>query len=111
MVNSKDIAGQAKAPLRWIPVQPLEEVARVILSGHKHDVPPNVGFNWRHEPITAAGHAEAILRHTLAYIAGEDLDESGYRHLAHITATGLIILDAEYAGMLIDDRFPQLKEQ
>lgn len=40
-----------------------------------------------------------ILRHTLAHLAGETLDESGHAHLAHAAADALIALALHRRGL------------
>ena len=65
--------------------------------------------NWTIDKIKASTYIAAIRRHLNAWSAGEDLDPpdkggSGWSHLYHIRAGCAIVLDAENAGTLIDDR-------
>ncbi len=65
--------------------------------------------NWTIDKIKASTYIAAIRRHLNAWSAGEDLDSldkggSGWSHLYHIRAGCAIVLDAENAGTLIDDR-------
>lgn len=62
-------------------------------------------WNWRDNPIQLTTYLDAIERHLIAVRAGEELDdETGEPHLAHIAANCGIILDAQLAGTLVDDR-------
>ena len=62
-------------------------------------------FNWRDQPVTLSVYLDAIERHFLAFIDGENFaGDSGVHHLAHLKAGCGIILDALETGNLIDDR-------
>ncbi len=62
-------------------------------------------YNWCDHPMKASTYYEAILRHLNAWWTGEDLDpKSGLPHMAHLRASGGIIIDQQGAGRLIDDR-------
>ena len=61
--------------------------------------------NWTIDKIKASTYIAAIRRHLKAWSEGEDLDpDSGWSHLYHIRAGCAIVLDADNAGTLIDDR-------
>jgi hypothetical protein len=61
--------------------------------------------NWRNKKVRISVYLEAIRRHTMALIAGEDIDPvSKVPHSGHIMACCAIIEDARAAGCLIDDR-------
>ena len=65
-------------------------------------------FNWRDQPVTLSVYLDAIERHFLAFIDGENFaGDSGVHHLAHLKAGCGIILDALETGNLIDDRPPK----
>jgi len=50
--------------------------------------------------------AAAALRHTMAWISGEEHDrESGIAHLAHAAASLLMLLESSMEGYGSDDRF------
>lgn len=100
-VNPKSLTGNKKAKLHLLPQAGLVRVAYVMaLGAAKYDP-----MNWRDTPIELTDYADAIYRHLLAIIDGEDIDpESGQSHMAHIAATALIVLDAEETGNLIDNR-------
>lgn len=106
--DPKKKAGDLKAPLHLLPTVALRETAYVLEGGaDKYGV-----YNWREsEGVKATTYTAAIMRHLLQFTDGEDVDaESGRSHLAHIMATCSILLDAEQAGKLIDDR-PRLKKR
>jgi hypothetical protein len=64
-------------------------------------------FNWREHTVTVSVYTDAIMRHLMAYVDGEDLDpESGINHLAHVMACCAVLLDAKAMGKLNDDRTP-----
>lgn len=99
--NPKDVAGSVKCPMNLLPPVALEQVAWVHKLGNDKYGP----FNWRGKPIGSSAYVAAIMRHLMAWHAGEDMDgESGKSHLAHIGATANILMDAEHCGTLIDDR-------
>jgi hypothetical protein len=62
-------------------------------------------MNWRATPVRASIYVDAAKRHINAWLDGEDLDpDSGLPHLGHAIACIAILIDAEAAGTLIDDR-------
>lgn len=101
--NPKTALGMAKPPTRAIPpVAILELGAAMAIGEAKYG-----RFNWRQKEITASVYTDAISRHLAAYIDGEDrAPDSGVRHLAHIMACCAILIDAEEARVLNDDRHP-----
>jgi hypothetical protein len=99
-LNPKDIAGSEKCPLWLIPSA--AEIAEAWVM--KHGADKYGPWNWREKGIHASAYISAIRRHLSAWADGEDWDESGKSHLAHIRATVGIMLDAEAHGKLIDDR-------
>lgn len=102
MEDPKKEAGDLKAPLHLLPTVIMRETAHVLKLGvEKYGV-----YNWREsEGVKASTYTAAIMRHLTQFMDGEDVDEeSGRSHLAHITATCSILLDAESVGKLIDDR-------
>jgi hypothetical protein len=101
-VNPKDLIGAKKAPLALVPPALLIETSRAMDNGAKKYGP----YNWRSgAPVKMSVYCEAILRHVLALLDGEDSSlDSGVRHEAHIAACCAIILDARELGQLKDDR-------
>lgn len=61
--------------------------------------------NWVENKVCLNTYLSAMMRHIAAYKEGEDLDpESGISHLGHVMAGCAIVLDAQKAGTLVDDR-------
>lgn len=99
--NPKESAGRQKCPLHLLPAAALRETALV----HKHGLEKYGEANWLHAGVNASTYIAAMMRHTLAWAEGEDLDpESGLSHLAHIAACCNILLDTQSCGMMNDDR-------
>lgn len=100
LTNPKDALGIKKAPLRLVPSALAIEVAQAMAVGaEKYGA-----FNWRKINVRSTIYGEAILRHLYAWMDGEDLADSGVKHLAHIGSCIAVLLDAESNGNLIDDR-------
>jgi hypothetical protein len=100
--NPKDRLGIKKVPLSLVPMAGLIYEALAFAEG----AAKYGEFNWRRKAVRRRVYLEAILRHTLAALAGEDLDpDSRLPHEAKIRACCGIILDARECGNLIDDRF------
>jgi len=100
--DPKKKAGELKDPLHLLPTVAMRKTAHVLaLGARKYGV-----YNWRYsDGIKASTYVAAIMRHLTQFMDGEIVaDESGISHLAHIMATCSILLDAEHAGHLIDDR-------
>lgn len=99
--NPKDFAGSNKLPLHLWP-----ETATVLGSLGLLDGALKYGrANWRKAGIRTSVYADAARRHLNAFFEGEDLDpDSGLPHLAHVLATVAILVDAQAAGMVTDDR-------
>lgn len=112
--NPKDRLGVKKAPLSLVPMRGMILEAYAFAEGAR-----KYGeFNWRRKAVRRRVYLEAILRHAIAALAGEDIDPdtivrdeagrvifAGLPHEAKIRACCGIILDAEAVGNLIDDRF------
>ncbi len=77
-----------------------------LTAAHEFGVSKYSAYNWRETPIPTRTYLDAIRRHLDEYLTGIDLaSDSGLPHLAHIAASCIILLDAEHAGTLLDDRF------
>lgn len=64
--------------------------------------------NWRSAGVRSSIYVDAAKRHLNAWFEGEDTDpDSGLPHLAHALATIGILVDAQAAGMMNDDRMIQ----
>lgn len=100
--NPKLAAGIRKTPLRLIPLTALPYMAVVMTVGKTK----YTAFNWRQTEISRLVYLEAIFRHLLAAMDGEDTDEeTGEPHEASIMACAAIALDAMTTGRIIDDRY------
>jgi len=100
--NPKVAIGRTKAPLRLVPsALPIYVSIVQELGGTKYEP-----YNWRKYRVSRIAYLEAVLRHTLQALDGEDMDpESRVPHEAHIAACCGIILDAWTIGKLVDDRY------
>lgn len=102
--NPKDRLGVKKPPLHLIPTSALIYLSRVMALGAKKYGPAN----WREHPVKMTVYLDAMWRHILQALDGEDNDpESGQPHAAHAMACAAILLDAQACGCLIDDRSPK----
>ena len=99
--NPKDAIGTTKLPLHLWP-----ETATALGCLGLLDGALKYGrANWRHAGVRASVYVDACRRHMAAWFEGEDDDpDSGLPHLAHALACLAIVVDAEAAGMLVDDR-------
>lgn len=112
-MNPKDAIGRRKlAILSVVPPASIIHEARAMTFGAFHAGTDGKGygpFNWRDQPVTLSVYLDAIERHLLAFVDGEDVaGDSKVHHLAHVKAGCGIILDAMENGSLIDDR-PKVK--
>lgn len=100
-MNPKIQIGSKKAPLRLVPPALMYEVSVVMAVGDEK----YTKYNWRSAPLSRVTYLEAIIRHALAALDGEDADpETGRPHEASIAAGAAIALDALHHGNLVDDR-------
>jgi hypothetical protein len=98
--NPKEAAGREKCPMQLLPPEFLIQTANVMGAGaSKYGA-----WNFRDTPIKLSTYLGAMMRHLTAIADGEDIDESGFPHIAHIGASCAILLDAAKHGKLIDDR-------
>jgi hypothetical protein len=103
--NPKDIAGTTRAPLHAIPVAALVEEALAMLEG----VLKYGSNNWTLEGVRASVYIAAAARHTFKWFFGQQRDPvTQVHHLASARACLGILLDAEFRGVLRDDRPPSL---
>lgn len=99
--NPKQAYGDKKVGLQWVPPALLIAAGQAFVDGKKK----YGAFNWRDKPVEVMTYVGAMLRHTLAYLDGEDIDpESGNPHLSGVVASAGILLDSLAAGTLIDNR-------
>lgn len=99
--NPKDAIGSDKLPLHLWP-----ETATVLGCLGLLDGALKYGrANFRAIGVRASIYVDACRRHLAAWFEGEDLDpDSGLPHLAHALACLAIVVDAQAAGKLRDDR-------
>lgn len=99
--NPKDLIGSGKLPLHLWPVTATALGSLGLLDGMlKYG-----RSNFRAVGVRASIYYDAASRHLNAWFEGEEADpDSGLPHLAHALACLAIIVDAEAAGKLNDDR-------
>lgn len=96
MKNRKDCELFTAPPLALI------EYGKVCSYGSRSKYAQN---NWRYGYVWSLS-ANALLRHYLAWVGGEDLDpESGLHHLAHAAWHSLVLVQFGHDHPELDDRF------
>ncbi|ATI15718.1 hypothetical protein [Bordetella phage vB_BbrM_PHB04] len=99
--NPKDAIGSGKLPLHLWPTTATALGALGLLDGMlKYG-----RSNFREIGVRASIYYDAACRHLNAWFEGEEVDpDSGLPHLAHALACLAILVDAQAAGKLNDDR-------
>lgn len=99
--NPKDLIGSGKLPVHLWPTTATALGSLGLLDGMlKYG-----RSNFRAVGVRASIYFDAANRHLNAWFEGENEDpDSGLPHLAHALACLAIIVDAEAAGKLTDDR-------
>lgn len=99
--NPKDIIGSTKLPLHLWPTTATAMGCIGLLEGAcKYG-----RSNWREAGVRASIYVDACKRHLDAWFEGEECaPDSGSPHLANALACIAIIVDAQAAGKLVDDR-------
>lgn len=99
--NPKDLIGSDKLPLHLWPTTATAMGCLGLLDG----MGKYGRMNWREFGVRPSVYVAACKRHLDAWFEGEDsAPDSGVPHLAHALACLAILVDAEAAGKLIDDR-------
>jgi hypothetical protein len=99
--NPKDMIGSNKLPLHLWP----ETATLMGCLGFLDGALKYGRSNFRAVGVKASIYYDAAKRHLNAWFEGEDLDpDSGLPHLAHALACIAILVDADAAGKLTDDR-------
>ena len=100
-LNPKDAIATNKIPMHLWPSTATAMGAIGLLDGYN-----KYGrLNWRESGVRASVYVSACQRHLNAWFEGEDNDlESNLPHLAHALACLAILVDAQAAGKLTDDR-------
>jgi len=100
--NPKDAVAGERLPLDLWPLTATAMASVAMLNGAcKYG-----RANWRKIPVRATVYVAACQRHMAAWLDGEESDEEGVPHLASMLASLAIVVDAQAAGTLIDDRPP-----
>lgn len=99
--NPKDVIGSTKMPMHLWPETATMMGAMGLLEGAlKYG-----RSNWRVAGVRASIYVDALRRHVGAWFEGEDnAPDSGLPHLSHALACLAILVDAQAAGKLVDDR-------
>jgi hypothetical protein len=99
--NPKDAIGSGKLPLHLWPATASALGSLGLLDGMlKYG-----RSNWRVAGVRASIYVDAAKRHLDKWFEGQDCDaDSGLPHFAHALACLAILVDAEAAGKLNDDR-------
>lgn len=98
--NPKDVVGSGKLPLHLWPMTASAMGSIALLNGAlKYG-----RSNWREIGVRASVYVDACQRHLAAWFEGEDSDEEGVPHLSSALACLAILVDAQAAGKLKDDR-------
>ena len=100
--NKKNAVAESKPKTEAIPPVAIFALGAAMQNGsYKYGA-----FNWRDSAVDANVFYNAMMRHLLAWYAGENYaEDSGVHHLAHLMASCAIILDAENYGVFVDNRF------
>jgi hypothetical protein len=99
--NPKDAIGSDKIPLSlWPETATLYGALALLDGGCKYGI-----RNYRAVGIRASIYIDACKRHLNAWFEGEECaSDSGVPHLAHALACIGILVDADAAGKMVDDR-------
>jgi len=102
--NPKDLRGALKDSIHLVPPEGIKQISRAMKYGA---ITCKYGpYNWRDSRVQYVIYLDAIMRHTLALLEGQDIDpDSGLRHEAHIGANAVLLLDAHKYKNLIDNRY------
>lgn len=98
--NPKDLIGSGKLPLHLWPATATAMGCIAFLNGMlKYG-----RGNWRAVGVRASVYLDAQERHMKKWAEGEECDEEGVPHLASALACIAILVDAQAAGKMNDDR-------
>ena len=99
--NPKEALGIKKVPTYIIPTAPLLYLGLAMMEGGRK----YGAHNYRAMGARHSVYLDAIERHRLAFLEGEDIDpDSGLPHLAKIMGCCAVLLDSIEMGNDIDDR-------
>ncbi len=99
--NPKDALGIKKVPMHVVPTKPILEVALAMMEGGRK----YGSHNYREMGVRSSTYYDAIMRHTMSWWEGEDIDpDSGIHHLIKAMASILVVRDAMHMDLCEDDR-------
>ena len=99
--NPKDAVSTNKIPLHLWPSTATAMGSLALLYGARL----YGRSNWREAGVRASVYVSACQRHLAAWFEGQDNDpDSGLPHLGHALACLAILVDAQVADKLVDDR-------
>lgn len=102
-VNPKQSIGATKLPLVIVPPE-LQVYAAIGLAEGEAKYGAN---NFLVTPVIASIYVEALQRHLLKWLLGEECDpKTGVPHLASVAANIAILIAAKESDTLVDDRPP-----
>lgn len=105
--NPKDMVGVRKAPMSTVPMPVVAEIGVAMLEG----ATKYGRHNYRETGVRASVYFDALMRHTIAWWEGEDIDAaSGMSHITKALSTLVVLRDAMIQGMMEDDRPPMSPE-
>lgn len=100
--NPKAAIGVTKVPLHLVsPIMKAYQSIAQFLGNVKYG-----GWNWRAGGVRCSIYVGALLRHVDKWYEGEELDEDGTPHLANALTCLTMLIEAQYRGVLEDDRPP-----
>lgn len=105
VLNPKQLVGDTKVPL-WLlsPIAKAHWAIAQFCGMLKYGA-----WNWRATGIRVSTYLSAMQRHMDRYMSGERCDPiDNTHHMGNVMACAALILDAEAAGKLIDDRPPSV---
>lgn len=103
--NPKDRLASNRLPLDLVP----DSLAVFAALSFAEGAAKYGAYNWRVAGVRASVYRAALDRHLKSWWNGEDRDpKTGVPHLASVIAGAAILLDAELAGKLTDDRPPSV---
>lgn len=103
--NPKDRIASNRLPLDLVP----DSLAVFAALSFAEGAAKYGAYNWRVAGVRASVYRGALDRHLKSWWNGEDKDpKTGVPHLASVIAGAAILLDADLAGKLTDDRPPKV---
>lgn len=103
--NPKDAIGSTKLPLNLVP----DSLSAYAALSFAEGASKYGSYNWRVAGVRASIYKAALERHLKKWWNGEECDPvTKVPHLASVIACAAIILDADLAGKMTDDRPPKV---